>query len=118
MKTMFNPVTCDQIKILVMKTLLPLTLWRILLVSLPVFATNCDLNDDSLNPTQSSSVQKADDWVRFMEELFYEKSIIVPKEGSVQDAINEAQPGDAIYIEPGVYKERITLNNKSNIKLI
>ena len=36
------------------------------------------------------------------------------KEGSIQDAVDQAQPGESIYIEPGIYKEQVTINKKGN----
>ncbi|MFN8256402.1 MAG: hypothetical protein U0W24_11965 [Bacteroidales bacterium] len=43
--------------------------------------------------------------------------IIVQKEESIQEAVDAAKPGDAIYIEPGTYREALKIN-KDNIKLI
>ena len=40
--------------------------------------------------------------------------VIVQKDGSIQDAVNAAMPGNVIYIEPGIYKESISIN-KPNI---
>lgn len=56
-------------------------------------------------------------WQDVLDELIYASSVIVQKDGSIQDAVDTAQPGDAIYIEPGVYKETITID-KADIKLI
>ena len=39
------------------------------------------------------------------------------KRGSIQEALHAAIPGDAIYIEPGIYRETITIE-KPGIKLI
>jgi hypothetical protein len=87
------------------------------LVWLLIIATNCsDPVQDGLG-SSNSIVQRDDDWVGFLEKSFNESSIMVPREGSIQQAVNEAQPGDAIYIEPGTYKEEITID-KPGIKLI
>jgi hypothetical protein len=43
--------------------------------------------------------------------------VIVQKNGSIQDAIDASMPGGSINIEPGIYKEAITIN-KPGIKLI
>jgi hypothetical protein len=43
--------------------------------------------------------------------------VIVQKDGSIQDAVDASMPGGSIYIEPGIYKEAITIN-KPGIKLI
>lgn len=43
--------------------------------------------------------------------------IIVQKGNSIQEAVNAAHPGDMIFIEPGVYKEAITVD-KPDLKLI
>lgn len=44
-------------------------------------------------------------------------AIVVNAGASIQAAVDAAQPGDVIKIEPGIYKEAIILN-KPNIKLI
>lgn len=74
------------------------------------------MQDDSTRPDDILN-QKDDAWVQFLEQTFYDNSIIVPKEGSIQQAIKEAEAGQAIYIEPGVYKEDVKID-KPNIKLI
>jgi len=43
--------------------------------------------------------------------------VIVQKDGSIQDALDASMPGGSIYIEPGIYKEAITIN-REDIKLI
>jgi hypothetical protein len=91
--------------------LMMLVLW-----SLPLLLiSNCS------EPTEGTSgvnpFAKPNDWVAMLNELFYDPGIIVEKQESIQDAINEAQPGEAIYIEPGTYQEPITID-KPDIKLI
>ena len=48
---------------------------------------------------------------------FESGNVIVQKDGSIQDAVDASMPGGSIYIEPGIYKEAITIN-KPGIKLI
>jgi hypothetical protein len=43
--------------------------------------------------------------------------VIVQKDGSIQDAVDVSMPGGSVYIEPGIYKEVITID-KPGIKLI
>src|SRR5690242_14296254 len=45
------------------------------------------------------------------------KPIEVKRGGSIQAAVDAAQPGDIIYIEAGIYKEAIVVN-KADIQLI
>lgn len=95
-----------------------LSTFRIVLVWLLFFATNCtDPAQENVSSPAPITSQKDDAWVEFLEKSFYGNSIIVPKEGSIQQAINEADPGQAIYIEPGLYKEDIKVD-KPELKLI
>jgi len=67
--------------------------------------------DDSVNEV---SVQLND----VLSYLDYGSNIIIVQKGnSIQEAVNAARPGDMIFIEPGIYKETITVD-KSNLKLI
>ncbi len=94
-----------------MKTLISVSTIKLVLVWLLLIATNCsDPVQEGLAQASPATNQKEDDWVRFLEESFYDASIIVPKHGSIQDAVNEAKPGQAIYIEPGIYKESVVVN--------
>ena len=80
--------------------------------------TNCEESDFTGVPDSDPTAQQADDhWVTLLQELSAESSIIVQSEGSVQDAVDAAAPGDAIYIEPGNYDETVTVR-KPNIQLI
>jgi hypothetical protein len=57
-------------------------------------------------------------WTELLQQLDLESNIIiVQKDASIQDAIDAAEPGDAIYIEPGFYQEAININ-KPDIRLI
>jgi len=101
-----------------MKTIKTLVSRSMLLIlfGLPFFiVTNCSDPQDGLSGI--NPVSKPKDWIAMLDELFYDAGIIVEKQSSIQDAIDEAQPGEAIYIEPGTYQEEITIN-KSGIKLI
>ena len=83
-----------------------------------LFAISCtDPVQDEIIVADPVSNQEAFPWQDILEELIFESNIIVQKDGSIQDAVNAAMPGDAIYIEPGIYKEAITID-KSDIKLI
>ncbi|MDH3709914.1 MAG: hypothetical protein OER04_08510 [Cyclobacteriaceae bacterium] len=80
------------------------------------FTTGCE--DHLYNGIESADpATQQDDWVALLEEINAESSIIVEKESSIQDAVDAANPGDAIYIEPGTYPESVTIT-KSNIQLI
>ena len=43
--------------------------------------------------------------------------VFVQREGSIQEAINEAEPGDLICIEPGIFSESLSIK-KPDLKLI
>jgi hypothetical protein len=43
--------------------------------------------------------------------------VIVQKDGSIQEAVDASMPGGSVYIEPGIYKEAVTIH-KPGIKLI
>ena len=90
---------------------------KFLFIWLLVHSTNCSDPTQDMSHTPFVSNQKAGDWVAFLDELYNGPCIVVPKDGSVQDAVDQAQPGESIYIEPGIYKEQVTIN-KPGIKLI
>lgn len=78
-------------------------------------------NEDYLEePDLSVSISVEDDIQ--LSDLLYQVNagseiIIVQKENSIQDAVNVAESGDVIFIEPGVYMESLTMN-KPDVKLI
>lgn len=63
------------------------------------------------------SVSEIGDWVATLDKLFYDAGIIVMNGGSIQEAVNAAKEGDVIYVEPGVYREDVTID-KSGIRLV
>ncbi|MGI9541902.1 MAG: hypothetical protein ACR2MX_01510 [Cyclobacteriaceae bacterium] len=89
------------------------------LLSLSIWIIGCEEPDFTImSDTDPTPDQTAEgDWVAFLNQLDVESSIIVPNESSIQDAVDAAEPGDAIYIEPGKYDEQVTVDN-SNIQLI
>ena len=100
-----------------MKTLIARLPMKFLFIWLLVHSTNCSDPTQDMSSTPFASNQNAGDWVDFLDDLYSGPCIIVPKEGSIQDAVDQAQPGESVYIEPGIYKEQITIN-KTGIKLI
>ena len=90
---------------------------KFLFIWLLVHSTNCSDPTQDMSNTPFVPNQKAGDWVTFLDDLYNGPCIIVPRNGSVQDAVDQAQPGESIYIEPGIYKEQVTIN-KPGIKLI
>jgi hypothetical protein len=69
-------------------------------------------------PDQSMNTEKIIEWNDLLNQFDLSRDIIiVQKEGSIQEAIDAAKPGDAIYIEPGTYKEALKIS-KDYIKLI
>ena len=61
--------------------------------------------------------QGVEQWQDILDGLLLDKSIIVQHGNSIQEAIEAASPDDAIYIEPEIYTETITID-KNDIKLI
>ena len=93
-------------------------LGKILMSLLLLFSISCkDPVQDELTLTAPNSYPGMVPWQDLLKELIFESSMIVQKEGSIQDAVNAAMPGDAIYIEPGIYEEAITID-KADIKLM
>lgn len=103
MKKIQFPITGFQIKIFTM------------LIILFVVSCSDPIENDKL-PRQELS-HEFTKWQDVLNELDYNSGIIVQNGNSIQDAILAANSGDAIYIEPGTYKEQITLD-KSDIRLI
>jgi hypothetical protein len=94
----------------------PLSLLPVLFL---LVVTSCSEKylEDQHEPNAVSS-GKTVQLIEILNQLNLESDIvIVPKECSIQDAINASQPGSSIYIEPGIYNEKIVIN-KQGIKLI
>ena len=68
-------------------------------------------------PPNPGSISDIGDWVATLDKLFYDAGIIVEKGGSIQEAVNASRAGDVIYVEPGVYRETVTID-KSGIRLV
>ncbi len=82
------------------------------------FAISCnDPSENSTNVIDYSLVEPAKPWQDLINELDLGSGILVQTDNSIQDALDAAQPGDAIYVEPGIYHENITIE-KSDITLI
>ncbi|MBN2863410.1 MAG: hypothetical protein JXN62_09635, partial [Bacteroidales bacterium] len=77
----------------------------------------CSKFDEDL-PLEIYSDNQTPEWTDLIKQIDFESNIIlVQRDGSIQDALNAAMPGDIIYIEPGIYKEALNID-KSDIKLI
>lgn len=74
------------------------------------------INDVSRSST-GSRVSSLDDWVAVLDKVFYDAGIIVEEGGSIQQAVDAANAGDVIYIEPGFYDAPVTIG-KSGITLV
>nr|PZN52867.1 MAG: hypothetical protein DIU61_10650 [Bacteroidota bacterium] len=87
-----------------------------MMAALFLFAAGCNdpISDSSPGPDVGGG---DDDWVAALDELFYDAGIIVPKDGSIQDAVDAAEPGSVIYVEPGQYHEDVSIN-KPGIRLV
>jgi len=76
-----------------------------------------DPMEKELTANRPASYQGVEAWQDLLKDLPLEKTVIVPQKGSIQEAINAAMPGEAMYIEPGIYKEALTID-KDDIQLI
>lgn len=100
-----------------LKMFSPGTLVKICLSLCFILAANCAKPDyEELTVSDPIADQKENNWVALLEELSFESSIIVGKESSLGQALNEARPGDALFIEPGIYEEALNVN-KPGVKL-
>ena len=83
-----------------------------------IFINSCnDLNEDEMDLNLSSGEQLIT-WNDLLDQIDLESEIAFVQNGeSIQDAVNEASPGDVIYIEPGTYQENLTIN-RSDINLV
>ena len=90
-------------------------LFFILTISL-VFS--CSQPEDISPSDTTISDNEISNWVDLIQQLdLASNSILVQHGGSVQEALDKAKPGDNIYIEPGIYKEALTIK-EPGIKLI
>ncbi len=91
---------------------------HILMILIFFFAISCnDPTEENINVIDYSLVEPAKPWQDLINEFYLGSSILVQKDNSIQDALDAAQSGDIIYVEPGIYNENITIN-KSDIILI
>ncbi len=81
-----------------------------------VIALGCSDYDEDLVPEIRSIQTDAPRWSSILEDGINDL-IIVQADHSIQDAINAAHPGDAIFIEPGTYTDQLTLD-KQDLLLI
>lgn len=83
---------------------------------LPIIVTCNELQNEDIN--RSASQEETTTLNSFLSQLDFESGIIiVPNNGSIQDAINASLPGSVIFIEPGRYREALSVN-KPNLKLV
>ena len=82
-----------------------------------LLAMACSQPSNEVAPVSSHSEIAADDWVSLMKEYFDGPGVIVQKGNSIQEAVDAAEPGQSIYVEPGRYAESVIID-KPGIKLI
>lgn len=83
-----------------------------------ILLTSCqDLHQTELKSNTHADFEGVENWPDLLKEIIAVNSIIVPSAHSVQKAIDAANPGETIYIAPGIYEEEVQLN-KQGIKLI
>ncbi len=77
-----------------------------------------DFTGEEIQLSDSVSGGEPVSWIDLLSQLDLESEIAFVQNGqSIQDAIDNALPGDMIYIEPGTYPANLT-NKKSDVKLI
>ena len=86
----------------------------ILILFLTFFISCSDIDQDDF--TSVSEISDGVPWYEQLDQFDSPSGIIVTEGTSIQDAINEANTGDAIYIEPGNYRGPISF--KSTVKLV
>lgn len=88
------------------------------LIGLLLLLTACSDPISYVSPSPNANpISSPDDWVSVLDKLFYDAGIIVERGGSIQQAVDAANTGDVIYIEPGFYHEAVTIG-KSGITLV
>jgi len=98
-----------------MKTRLLLLSLKVVILTISLLILGCSnlSQEDLINGTDNAMVETS--WYDLLDQFDSPSSIIVTKGSSIQEAINVAASGDVIYIEPGVYNEKISL--KTAVKL-
>lgn len=105
-----------------MRTLRPLPKFFMIMFILGVIIVllkNCEKPVlDELYLEDSISSEELYPWQDLLQQLDLQSDILFVQNGeSIQDAIDVANSGSVIYIEPGIYEEEIS-SNKPDIKLI
>lgn len=99
-----------------MKTRILFLSLKVAILTISVLILGCsNLSQDDLAIGADDSIIETP-WYELIEQFDSPSSIVVSEGSSIQDAINVANSGDAIYIEPGLYTERISF--KSSVKLL
>ncbi len=87
-----------------------------LIILLVIILFSCkDLTQNDIIPENGLSVNQP--WYELIVDQDVSPGIIVQNGTSIQEAIEAASPGDVIYIEPGFYRESISIE-KSSLKLV
>lgn len=90
-------------------------------ISLFLLSAGCAKPDQeefqTTDPVTVEQGQGETEWVGFLEELNFESIILVQKDDVIMDALKEASEGDVLFVEAGIYKEDITVD-QPNIALI
>ncbi len=82
-----------------------------------VLLWSCTETQDELSQIDVDKPVSSLHWSEYIQQIESSPAIIVEQNESIQEAINAASAGDAIYIEPGLYSESIHID-KPFIKLI
>ena len=77
----------------------------------------CGVDDEDFDLEVGSDYTPSFDWKDLFTRFEHENNLLVPRGGSIQEAINAAEPGDNIFIEAGYYDEDFAID-KSNLELI
>ena len=85
----------------------------VLLIIVMVLLAGCDdpteFSQSDISPAPDMA-ENSQHWYEFVDELNTDAIIIVQNDGSIQEAIDVAKPGEVICVEPGFYSEALPID--------
>ena len=90
----------------------------VVMITISLIGFSCSKLEDQTTLTHDTTLHSSDkSWEDIFEQVWHDHTILVPTGGSIQEAVDVAQPGDAILIEAGHYDEEVNID-KEGIKLV
>ncbi len=88
------------------------------LIFLSLIGLSCTKVENQELPIENGNAILAEDsWEQMFELLWHDQTILVPAGNSIQEAVDAAQPGDAILVEAGYYDEQVNVD-RGDISII